>query len=71
MSDLTGKFFDVYPGRYRCMPVVVKQVRNVDHWSKEVFQVFLHEVEVIRSVCLSVCVPNSSVVSSKQLQSFS
>ena len=61
---LAAKFFNVYPGRYRCMPVAVKRVRTMEQWTKDVFWVFLHEVETIRSatamsvsqsVCLSVC----------------
>ena len=61
---LAAKFFNVYPGRYRCMPVAVKRVRTMEQWTKDVFWVFLHEVEIIRSatamsvsqsVCLSVC----------------
>ena len=60
---LAAKFFNVYPGRYRCMPVAVKRVRTMEQWTKDVFWVFLHEVETIRSatamsvsqsVCLSV-----------------
>lgn len=31
------------------MPVVVKRVRNMEQWTKDVFCVFLREVEIIRS----------------------
>ena len=38
------------------MPVAVKQVRNMEQWTKDVFWVFLREVEILRSaIAISVC----------------
>ena len=38
------------------MPVAVKRVRNIEQWTKDVFWVFLREVEILRSaIAISVC----------------
>ena len=43
-----GKFFDVYRGMYRHIPVAVRKVRKMENWSEELFRTFYNEVDFIR-----------------------
>ena len=49
-SSTTGKFFSVYRGTYRNIPVAVRKVRGVEEWSEEVYKTFYNEVDFIRCV---------------------
>ena len=43
-----GRFFDVYQGIYRNIPVAVKKLRKTENWDEELFRTFYNEVDFIR-----------------------
>ena len=47
-GDSAGKFFDVYHGCYRNIPVAVRKVRKTEKWDEEIFRTFYNEVDFIR-----------------------
>ena len=47
-GDSAGKFFDVYRGLYRNIPVAVRKVRKSEKWNEEIFRTFYNEVDFIR-----------------------
>ncbi len=48
IDQTLNKFFDVYQGTYRHLPVAVKVVRGVEGWGPQVYSTFYQEIHVIR-----------------------
>ena len=47
-ANCVGKFFDVFPGNYRNMAVIVRQVKGADSWEEKTFSLFKREVVLLR-----------------------
>ena len=43
-----GKFFDVYRGTYRHIPVAMRKVRKTEKWNEELYRTFYNEIDFIR-----------------------
>ena len=50
LNNSPTRFFDIYSGTYRDISVIVKQVRNVEGWDKELYAMFKEEAVKLRLV---------------------
>lgn len=44
LNDSQRRFFDIYTGTYRNIPVIVKQIRCVEGWGEDLYALFKEEV---------------------------